>query len=37
MIKRRLATAVAGRGFWSEGRDAWLLALTHNLMLDRSD
>jgi hypothetical protein len=37
MIKRRLATAVAGRGFWSEGRDAWLLALTHNLMLDRSE
>ena len=36
MIKRRLATAVAGHGFYSESRDAWLLALTHNLMLERA-
>jgi DDE family transposase len=36
-IKRRLATAVTGRSFQAESRDAWLLALTLNLMLDRSD
>lgn len=36
MLKRRLATAVAGRSFPSQCRDAWLLALTFNLMLDRS-
>ncbi len=36
MIKRRLATSVAGQGFPSESRDGWLLALTLNLMLDRS-
>jgi hypothetical protein len=36
MFKRRLATAVAGRSFPSQCRDAWLLALTFNLMLDRS-
>ncbi len=36
MIKRRLATSVAGLGFPSESRDGWLLALTLNLMLDRS-
>jgi hypothetical protein len=37
MVKRRLATAVASRSFPSQCRDAWLLALTLNLMLDRSD
>lgn len=37
MLKRRLATAVAGHGFPSESRDAWLLALTLNLMLERSN
>ena len=37
MIKRRLATAVTGHSFHSQSRDAWLLALTLNLMLDRSD
>jgi hypothetical protein len=37
MLKRRLATAVAGHGFHSQSRDAWLLALTLNLMLDRTD
>jgi DDE family transposase len=37
MIKRRLATAVAGRSFPSQSRDAWLLALTLNLMLERSN
>ena len=36
MVKRRLATAVAGRSFPSQCRDAWLLALTFNLMLERS-
>jgi hypothetical protein len=36
MIKRCLATSVAGRGFPSQSRDAWLLALTLNLMLERS-
>jgi Transposase DDE domain len=36
MLKRRLATAVAGRSFPSQCRDAWLLALTFNLMLERS-
>ncbi len=36
MLKRRLATAVAGRSFPSQCRDAWLLALTFNLMLDLS-
>ncbi|MFO0810492.1 MAG: transposase, partial [Gemmataceae bacterium] len=35
MIKRRLATAVAGQRFPSQCRDAWLLALTLNLMLER--
>jgi len=37
MLKRRLATAVAGRRFPSQSRDAWLLALTFNLMLERSN
>jgi hypothetical protein len=37
MLKRRLATAVAGRSFPSQSRDAWLLALTFNLMLERSN
>jgi hypothetical protein len=36
MIKRRLAAAVAGRGFPSQSRDGWLLALTLNLMLERT-
>ena len=35
MLKRRLATAVAGRSFEAQRRDAWLLVLTLNLMLDR--
>lgn len=34
-LKRRLATAGAGDGFHSQSREAWLLALTHNLMLQR--
>jgi hypothetical protein len=33
MIKRRLATAVQGRSYWSQCRELWLLAITHNLML----
>jgi hypothetical protein len=37
MIKRRLATAVAGHGFHSQSRDAWLLAMTLNLMLERPE
>jgi hypothetical protein len=36
MLKRRLATAVAGRRFPSQCRDAGLLALTFNLMLESS-
>ena len=36
MVKRRLATAVAGRSFEAQRRDAWLLVLTLNLMLDRA-
>ena len=35
MIKRRLSAAVAGHGFHGQSRDAWLLALTLNLMLGR--
>lgn len=37
MLKRRLATAVAGRSFQAQRRDAWLLVLTFNLMLDRPE
>ena len=33
MIKRRSATAVQGRSYWSQCRDLWLLTLTHNLMI----
>ena len=33
MIKRRLATAVQGRTYWSQSRKLWLLAITHNLMI----
>src|SRR5205814_4949442 len=33
MIKRRLATAVQGRTYWSQCRELWLLAITHNLMI----
>ncbi len=33
MIKRRLATAVQGRSYWSQCRELWLLCLTHNLMI----
>jgi hypothetical protein len=33
MIKRRLATAVHGRTYWSQCRELWLLAITHNLMI----
>ena len=36
MVKRRLAASVAGRGFPSQSRDGWLLALTLNLMLERT-
>jgi hypothetical protein len=36
MVKRRLATAVTGRSLAAQKRDAWLLALTFNLMLDRA-
>jgi hypothetical protein len=34
MIKRRLGSAVAGHTHHSQRRDLWLLALTHNLMID---
>ena len=33
MIKRRLATAVQGRSYWSQCRELWLLAITHNLTI----
>jgi Transposase DDE domain len=33
MIKRRLATAVQARTYWSQCRELWLLAITHNLMI----
>jgi hypothetical protein len=33
MIKRRLATAVQGRSYWSQCRELWLLTITHNLMI----
>ena len=33
MIKRRLATCINGRSYWSERRDVMLLAITYNLML----
>jgi len=33
MIKRRSATAVHARTYWSQCRELWLLALTHNVMI----
>jgi hypothetical protein len=33
MIKRRSATAVQGRTYWSQCRELWLLAITHNVMI----
>ncbi len=33
MIKRNLAEAVAARSYWSQCRELWLLAITHNLMI----
>jgi hypothetical protein len=33
MIKRRLASAVAGRSYWSQCRELWLLAITLNIMI----
>ncbi len=35
MIKRRLGTAASGRGYWSQGRDLFLMVLTHNIMILR--
>src|SRR5207244_503514 len=35
MIKRRLATAVNGRSYWSQCRDLLLIAITYNIMLLR--
>lgn len=33
MIKRRLATAVNGRSYWSQCRELWLLSISLNLMI----
>jgi hypothetical protein len=33
MIKRNLSAAVQGRRYWSQCRDLWLLAITHNVMI----
>lgn len=33
MFKRRLGSAVAGRNYWSQGRDLLLMAITYNIML----
>jgi Transposase DDE domain len=33
MFKRRLGSAVAGRTYWSQGRELTLMAITYNLML----
>jgi hypothetical protein len=33
MVKRRLATTVNGRGYWSQCRDLSLLAVSYNLLL----
>lgn len=33
MIKRRQATATSGRSYWSQCRDLYLMALTHNIMI----
>jgi hypothetical protein len=33
MIKRRSATAVHSRTYWSQCRELWLLAITHNVMI----
>jgi Transposase DDE domain len=33
MFKRRLGSAVAGRSYWSQCRDLFLMAITYNIML----
>jgi len=33
MIKRRQATATSGRTYWSQCRDLYLMAITHNIMV----
>lgn len=33
MIKRHLGEAVAARSYWSQCRELWLLAITHNVMI----
>jgi hypothetical protein len=33
MFKRRLGTSVAGRTYWSQGRELTLMALTYNILL----
>jgi hypothetical protein len=33
MFKRRLGASVAGRSYWSQGRDLLLMAITYNIML----
>jgi hypothetical protein len=33
MLKRRLATSVSGRCYWSQCRDLMLIAITYNIML----
>ena len=33
MLKRRLATTVNGRSYWSQCRELLLLSITYNLML----
>jgi len=33
MVKRRLASMVNGRGYWSQCRDLSLLAISHNILL----
>ena len=33
MIKRRLGSAVSGRTYWSQCRELFLLAITHNVMI----
>ena len=34
MIKRRLGSTAHGRGYWSQGRDLMLIAITYNIMLE---
>jgi hypothetical protein len=34
MIKRRLGSTANGRGYWSQGRDLMLIAITYNIMLE---